>query len=381
MNNAKPSILLVANWDSNVGYAWWLMESYWAAIAYEFSTTHRILLAYPSISKVPASIQKAPIETIENAFHDQSKTNLSEQLKLIKEYNVKYIYYTDKPARHSLYALYRLAGVKGIFVHDHTPGLRTAPTGVKKVIKALLSRLPLVNVDIAFGATDFIKKRLVEVSCLPEKKCIAINNGIPLGDTGTDSPFKAFNIDPDKKIIVTTGRLNPFKNIDFALKVLSELKSKHLNTDWHYLILGDGPAKEDLNTLVEELRLKDQVTFAGNVENPTRFYKECYISFHPSKGEVGFSLSMLENLYAGLPVLCSDNPSVSGIICDKTNGFIYEQNNISNAASILNSVLSENLVTPEMNLCCKNYVLENHDLERAKQMLVKKIKNNFNRQC
>lgn len=34
-------ILLVANWESDVGYAWWLMENFWATIAQYYRAQNR----------------------------------------------------------------------------------------------------------------------------------------------------------------------------------------------------------------------------------------------------------------------------------------------------------------------------------------------------
>ncbi|TCS40294.1 glycosyltransferase [Reinekea marinisedimentorum] len=373
MNKAKPAILLVANWDSNVGYAWWLMESYWAAIAHAFCDTHRILLAYPSISEVPKAIASAPIEVVENNFNDFSTDNIPSQLEFIKQNNITYIYYTDKPTRAFRYALYRLAGVKRIFTHDHTPGLRTRPEGFKKILKVVFSRIPLINTDVAIGATEFIRNRLINVTCIPKQKCIAVNNGIYLRDIKYTDPYEEFSIPRDRKIIVSTGRLNPFKNIDFALKTFAEVIHKYHGRNWHYLIVGDGPARQDLERLANDLGLSEYVTFTGNVSSPSSFYSHCFISFHPSKGEVGFSLSMLENLYSGVPILCSDNPSVSGIITNKENGFIYSEGDISSAAIQIIGLLT-NSTDHKIKERCKTYVINQHNILLSHKELVAQLK-------
>ena len=55
---SKLAILLVADCDSNVGYAWWLMGSFWVVFAENDYECH---LAYPTISSIPGSINTALI--------------------------------------------------------------------------------------------------------------------------------------------------------------------------------------------------------------------------------------------------------------------------------------------------------------------------------
>lgn len=49
----KTNVLLVANWKSDVGYAWWLMENFWAEIA-EFCKERdwRCHVCYPEVSSL-----------------------------------------------------------------------------------------------------------------------------------------------------------------------------------------------------------------------------------------------------------------------------------------------------------------------------------------
>ena len=38
------NILLVGNWSSDTGYAWWLMETFWVAIARKFRGRCRVIV-------------------------------------------------------------------------------------------------------------------------------------------------------------------------------------------------------------------------------------------------------------------------------------------------------------------------------------------------
>jgi hypothetical protein len=62
----KENILLVANWESDVGFAWWLMENFWVTISRHFSQYGMAsYLIYPSITQIPQGIQSSAIQVSE----------------------------------------------------------------------------------------------------------------------------------------------------------------------------------------------------------------------------------------------------------------------------------------------------------------------------
>jgi hypothetical protein len=148
----KPALLMNAKWDSDVGYAWWLMESYWVLLAETFSVEVRAVLAYPSISKVPEVIADSALEVFEVDFAHFGFRYVCRQVRFIKANQVRYLYLTDSPARHLSYLFFHLAGVKRIAVHDHTPGVRTVPKLLKRLLKSCLARIPFINANVPHGS-------------------------------------------------------------------------------------------------------------------------------------------------------------------------------------------------------------------------------------
>ena len=59
------------------------------------------------------------------------------------------------------------------------------------------------------------------------------------------------------------GRLAPIKRVDEILKVLATINGK-----WYFHIIGDGPEKESLEQLAEELNINEKVFFHGALTNP-----------------------------------------------------------------------------------------------------------------
>ncbi|MBA2883008.1 glycosyltransferase involved in cell wall biosynthesis [Desulfosalsimonas propionicica] len=336
------SLLLVANYDSGVGYAWWLMESYWTVLAQHYSPSKRVILVYPVISQLPQDVADAPLEAVEQDFSGTNPGQVLRQCRFLRRHRVWAVYFSDRPTWHWRYILYRLCGVRLIVVHDHTPGLRTPARGLKGILKRLIHRLPWLSADGAVGATDFVRKRLIEVNGMPPAKTFAAPNGLPDADhpPGAVDPHALFSIPESRKIIVMTARANRYKGVDFALKCFARLRNTG-KQDFHFLFIGDGPDLEDFKKAAEDLMVQDHCTFAGKRDDIPALIAGANLAFHPSKGEVGYSLSILEYMRAGLPVVVPDNPSVCRATNHGKNGMIYPPEDVNAASEMIDRLLSD----------------------------------------
>ncbi len=374
----KPAFLCVANWDSSVGYAWWLMESFWVEISKHFDQEYMVILAYPSISEIPENIKNSTLKIDEIDFTFEDVFSVLSQIKYIISNKVKYIYLSDRPLTSWRYFFYRLFGVKVIIVHDHTPGIRTQSGVVKSFIKCILSRLPLLNADGGIGATNFVKERLHNINCFPEYKCYSAPNGIPVSSDSNNTTFEdlfsKFDISPDKKIIVSVGRASLYKGIDFALSVLHKIVYSYNIEDVHFLFLGDGPHLDLFKEMAKKLHLSKYVSFPGMVDNVSNILPECHIAFHPSKGEVGYSLAILEYMYAGVPVVVSDNISVCEATEHGVSGLIYKEGDLDDAAENIHYLLKNRPKSQEMGKNARKKIIERYSLKHCHRQLIVSIK-------
>jgi glycosyltransferase involved in cell wall biosynthesis len=369
----KPALLCVANWDSNVGYAWWLMESFWLRIHAQFSSDYEVMIAYPSISTLPKPIQDSPIGTVEFDFVVRHPRDLAAHIGFIKAHNIQAIYFSDRPMVHWSYAFFRWAGVKTIAVHDHTPGARTQPKGLRRLIKTVYARLPLLVADVAIGATEYVKQRLIDINCLPADKCHAAPNGLPAVDDSAHAPIdlhQQLGIAPDTPIIVSTGRANLYKGVDFALEVVAQLVHQHKSSNFHFVYCGDGPDLDYLISMARTMAIEHRVTFLGRVNHVEQILRACHIAFHPSRGEVGYSLAILEYMRAGLPVLVSDNPSVCEATRHERDGLIYRENSVDDACEKMTRLLTDAALRSSLGAQGKRAVAEEYSLTATHQALI-----------
>lgn len=369
----KKGMLLVANWDSNVGFAWWLMESYWTAIADYYENDYKIFLAYPSISKIPAAIasSKIQIETLEAA---PSKGSFFKQIRFILSNGIRVIYYSDQKVAHWKYLVFRLAGVSKIIVHDHTPGLRSDSTGLKGRIKQIINN-SVLSAGALFASSDFVKQRFVNTYRAKDRKCFLVRNGIPFLELDRQRRIlHQFNIEDDQVVIVGTGRASSYKGVGFALKCIKRIIDANQNEKIIYLYCGDGPDLNLFKDLAIELGITDRVRFPGRVKSINEVCAACDIAFHPSNGEVGYSLSILEYMRAKLPAVLPDNPSVCGATIHNQTGLIYREGDELDAVECLMKLIQSQKLRNTLGSQSSLLVREKYSLSKTHQMLIDSFK-------
>lgn len=105
-----------------------------------------------------------------------------------------------------------------------------------------------------------------------------------------------------KFLIGSIGRLAYPKNYEFLIKTVPEILQ--IRDDACCLIIGDGPEKEKYLSLIKKLGLEKHVYLAGELQDAYQYLPAFDIFALPSWYE-GLSITLIEALFAGLPILAS----------------------------------------------------------------------------
>lgn len=131
-----------------------------------------------------------------------------------------------------------------------------------------------------------------------------------------------YNIPRDAFLGCTITRLGREKSIDILIVYTKEYMEK--NNKFYLMIVGDGPAKESLKKLAEDLMISDRVIFTGKILNKDiiPYYGASDIFMSASLTEIN-SISMLEAMSMGLPVLQRYDEVNKDQILDGVNGYTF----------------------------------------------------------
>lgn len=128
---------------------------------------------------------------------------------------------------------------------------------------------------------------------------------------------KSIEVDDDELMILSVGELNRNKNHQIILKAIAKLDNIKLK----YVICGQGNLKNELIKLSIDLRIDQKVRFLGFRSDIPELMKAADIYAFPSFRE-GLSVSLMEAMASGLPVICSNIRGNSDLIVEDKGGFL-----------------------------------------------------------
>lgn len=145
----------------------------------------------------------------------------------------------------------------------------------------------------------------------------------------------------DDKVLISTGRLAPEKNLPVLLQSVQKVYCEH--PDIRMVILGDGPEKSALQELAAELGIAERVTFTGAVpfEDIPAYLKAADLFIFASVTETQ-GLVTLEAMAAGLPVVAVEASGTRDTVENGKQGFL-----VPNDPDALGKAINRLLNSPE----------------------------------
>ena len=134
-----------------------------------------------------------------------------------------------------------------------------------------------------------------------------------------DALRRELGIPESASVLLSVGDLNRNKNHRAVLEALSGMENRNL----YYVVCGRGPLKEELEALAREKGLRDRVRLMGYRNDIPAFYAMADVFVFPSFRE-GLSVSVMEAMASGLPVVCSRIRGNTDMVEDGVNGFLVE---------------------------------------------------------
>ena len=122
--------------------------------------------------------------------------------------------------------------------------------------------------------------------------------------------------------VIFIGRLAAQKNPEGLMRAWQSAR-KELAREWVLVIVGDGPLRERLDALVEELGLQDAVLAIPSTEKAEDWLGACEICVLPSHFE-GLSNVLLEAMATGLPVVTTRVSGVPELIEETKAGIVVD---------------------------------------------------------
>jgi glycosyltransferase involved in cell wall biosynthesis len=258
------------------------------------------------------------------------KNNLNYQAVTIALYTLPFLAFT-------LSKLIKIEKVEVVVdCHDsksHTIGLLTKLFFTKE-FKLLVHRKVIFPIHGWFSKTIKYSSNYVDsVICISkavEKKIKKIDHKLrtviiydaikPISVESSDYLFQKTK-KSDAVFIGYIAALTPEKDHVTFLKTAQNLANK--NPNFHFLIIGVGKLKEELEQLTQNLGLEDKVTFLGFLDNLNDVIPQIDLLLFTSKSE-GLGSTILDFFMAKKPVVTVKNGGSEELVFNNQTGFIAE---------------------------------------------------------
>lgn len=189
----------------------------------------------------------------------------------------------------------------------------------------LLDRIILKRYDGVVAVSEAIEDQLKAIGIKEDKRC-CIRNGINIEPFKNGKSLRAqFDLKDNDIVIGTIGRLSSEKGLIDLLKLARRTRQKHNHII--FLIVGDGPLRDELFNLRGKYELLDGVVFAGQRDDMPDVYKTIDIFLLPSHNE-GLPMVILEAMASRVPIIASRVGGIPSVIDNNQSGILVEPGNI-----------------------------------------------------
>ncbi len=172
--------------------------------------------------------------------------------------------------------------------------------------------------------SDMVKEDLIKWYHIPEDRIVVVYNGVdverfnPNNQHYRDDIRKRHGIGEEFVILFVSNNFR-MKGLRHLMKALAEVKKEGC-PPFKLLILGRDQQTPYLR-MAEKIGIAEEIIFAGSTPEPEKYYGAADLLAHPTFYDA-CSLTVLEALASGLPVITTTFNGASGVILPNHHGFI-----------------------------------------------------------
>jgi len=238
--------------------------------------------------------------------------------------------------------------------------------------RKIIERKVLNASDKIVVLSQFTKNKLLGLHGVASEKIALIPGGIDLkkfypANDKIDIRMR-LDVPPEKLILFTVRNLVPrmgLENLIFAVRQAVERVP-----DIYLVLGGDGPLKNSLISLSQELQMQEYVKFVGFIPETglPEYYRMADIFILPTVELEGFGLVTLEALASGVPVLGTPVGGTAEILGKLDPKYLFKDTTSESMAPLIIETCQRFKNTPrlweEVSSQCRLFVEENYSWDK-----------------
>ena len=209
------------------------------------------------------------------------------------------------------------------YLLDDYRGGRLASLAFRKINANALKKM-----DYYIGVSNRFKEMILSRKLGSEDRVFSVYNGIDFEEEtrierNKNEFLRDYGIDQGGSLIYVgiMGRLDVVKNHRLFIETANEVLKT--NSNFRFLLAGEGILRKELEKLAEEYKISDKVYLLGFVDKPYEFYNAIDINLLTSLSE-SFPYAMLEGARMKKPIVTSNVGGVDLLVENGKTGYIIE---------------------------------------------------------
>ena len=236
---------------------------------------------------------------------------------------------------------------------------------IKKLIYIVLDRTSERFVDKYIVPSQFLKDHLINKHGVDKNKISLIHNGVEISECSSETESsnirKESGIGIDAPLIGAIGRMVWQKGFVFMIEAIPII----LNTipETMFLIVGDGPMREELHVKSKKLGVKDKIIFTGFRSDIKEILSAIDLLIVPSILE-GFPMIILEAMAMAKPIVATNIDGITEQITDGEDGVLVLPRNPEAIAEAIIKVYNNREFTAKIGLAARKKVENEFSVEK-----------------
>jgi glycosyltransferase involved in cell wall biosynthesis len=211
------------------------------------------------------------------------------------------------------------------------------------------------------AVSDEVKQRLLRAG-VREDKIHLVRNGIDLRPFDSAPPSLRGSPPADGSHIVgLVGRLSIEKGVDIflhaAARVLVELPVTK------FVVIGEGPDRDKLESLIDELKIRSNVSMLGRRDDMPSVYASLDIMVSASRRE-GLPMAILEGMASRRPIIATAVGAVPTVILDGRTGVLLPPQSAELLASAIATLLRNPIERDRLGSAARKLIEDEFSADR-----------------
>jgi len=221
--------------------------------------------------------------------------------------------------------------------------------------------------DRVITSGALIRKMLIEENKMRPSQIVSIPAGVDTNlylkkqNPQDQNIVQELNLN-NKFIVGMVSVLRSWKGHKYAIEAFEKLVQKTNN--FHLIIVGDGPKREEIETMVNNLDLKRYVTLTGHIDNPIPYYRAMNIVLLPSYAGEATSQTLPQAMIQGIPVITTNIGGLPEIVEHKKTGLVVEPKNSQQIYDAVYQLYSDKKLAKKISAAGKKKILEKFTYEK-----------------